>query len=76
MIVLNGFYLIASRLGDRVTQALGQDPTTGEFYGSISPSNYETKGDNVSIGFDTVIREATNIESADWEAWYEIPDTE
>ena len=76
MIVLNGFYLVASRLGDRVTQALGQDPATGEFYGSISPSNYVTKGDNVSIGFDTVIREASPAERTAWENWYAIPDSE
>lgn len=76
MIVLNGFYLVASRLGDRVTQALGQDPNTGEFYGSISPSNYATKGDNVSIGFDTAIRVASSAERTAWEDWYTIPDSE
>jgi hypothetical protein len=70
MIELNGFYLVASRLGDRVTQALGEDPNTGEFYGSISPSGYEIKGDNESIGFHETIREATEEETQAWITWY------
>lgn len=76
MIVLNGFYLVASRLGDRVTQAISQDPNTGEFYGSISPSNYAIKGDNESCGFSTAIREATEEEVAAWVEWYSVPEPE
>lgn len=74
--ILNGYYLIATTLGDRVTEAYSQDPITGLFYGSISPSNLANKGDNVSIGFSTAIREATEEEVEAWEEWYSLPDPE
>jgi hypothetical protein len=76
MITQNNFYAISTTLGVRITQAHSQDPATGVWYGTISPSNYVTKGDNVSIGFSTAIREATEEEEAAWVEWYSLPDPE
>lgn len=73
--VLDKYYLIDCNLGERVTKAYSQDPVTEDFYGSISPSNYENKGDNVSIGFSEAIREATTQEIEDWNEWYTINDS-
>jgi hypothetical protein len=70
MIEQGVYYLINTSLGDKITQAHSQDITTGIWYGTISPSNYEIKGDNVSIGFSEVIRVATEDEQLAWETWY------
>jgi hypothetical protein len=75
MIEQGAYYLISTRLGDRVTEAHSQDHISGLFYGSISPSNYETKGDNVSIGFSEAIRVATEAEQLAWETWYAPEET-
>lgn len=75
MITLNNFYLVFSPVGNRITKAISQDPNTGDFYGSISPSNYEIKGDNESIGFNTAIREATEEEKNAWLEWYNIEES-
>lgn len=71
MIELKQFYLIDTSIGERITEANSVD-ITDIFYGSISPSNYDEKGDNVSIGFTEVIRVATKQEKNDWLAWYNI----
>jgi hypothetical protein len=70
MIVQGLYYLISTSLGDKITQAHSRDATTGIWYGTISPSNYEIKGDNVSFGFSEVIRVATEGEQLAWETWY------
>ena len=76
MIEIGAYYLISTSLGERVSQAHSQDPFSGDFYGTISPSNYEVKGDNVSIGFSDAIREATPEEALAWEEWYQTNETE
>jgi hypothetical protein len=75
MIEQGAYYLISTRLGDRVTEAHSQDLISGLFYGSISPSSYENKGDNVSIGFSEAIRVATEEEAQGWETWYAPEET-
>jgi hypothetical protein len=70
MIVQGAYYLISTSLGERVSQAHSQDSSTGVWYGTISPSGYVTKGDNVSIGFSGAIRVATEAEQLAWETWY------
>jgi hypothetical protein len=74
--ILGNYYEIETTLGNRITLAYSQDPSTGDFYGSISPSNYETKGDNVSIGFSEAVRKATIQEITDWNEWYSTDDSD
>lgn len=68
--ILGNYYEVSTRLGPLITQAISQDSSTGEFYGSISPSSYEIKGDNVSIGFSEAVRGATQEEELSWVTWY------
>jgi hypothetical protein len=72
MIEQEKYYLIITSLGNKITQAYSQDHITGLFYGSISPSNFSMKGDNISIGFSEAIRLATKEEQLAWETWYTL----